>query len=198
MIDRDLQKHAREFKGYLDNNQYDVSDEGILFPKAHVSIQGEYFASSPGYADSVEKNLVTTEGLNHLLMVALKDTAKLNTFYLALFSGAYTPVAGLTAATFTGAATEITSGTEGYSEAVRQTWVPAAASGGVMDNYASKANFTIATASSVTVRGAALLSSNVKGGVTGVLISASRFAQDRTQYDTDVFTLGYRVSIAST
>jgi len=198
MLDKDLTKHGREFAGYLKNHQYDVSDEGIIFPKAGVQAIGEYFVSSPGYADSVEKNLIPTEGLNHLLMVGLKDTAKLNTFYLALYSGNYVPTAALTAANFASTATEITSNTEGYSESVRQTWTPAAASGGMIDNVASKANFTIETASSVTIRGAALLSSNVKGGTAGVLISAAKFTADRVQYDGDVFTLGYRVRLSST
>lgn len=197
MLDHSLIKHAQEFKGRLDNHDYELSDEGILFPKAGVQIVGEYFVSSPGYEDSIEKNLIPTEGLNHLLMVTLKDTAKLNTFYLALYSGNYVPAAALTAANFASTATEITSPTEGYSESVRQTWTPAAASGGMIDNVASKATFTIETATSVTVRGAALLSSNVKGGTAGVLISAARFSQDRVQYDTDAFTLGYRVRLTS-
>lgn len=198
MLDKDLTKHAREFKGHIDRHDYEVADGGILFPKAGALAVGEYFVSSPGYEDSIEHNLLPTEGLNHLLMVALKDTAKLNTFYLALYSGAYTPAAGLTGATFASSATELTSNTEGYSETVRQTWTPGSASSGAIDNVASKANFTIATATSVTIRGAALLSSNVKGGTAGVIISAARFAQDRVQYNTDVFTLGYRVRLSST
>ena len=48
MIDRDLQKHAREFKGYIDNHQYDVTDEGILFPKAGAMASGEYFFDTDG------------------------------------------------------------------------------------------------------------------------------------------------------
>ena len=193
MLDRDLIRHAKEFKGYIDNHQYEVSDEGVMFPRARVTIVGEYednYGRTP--------NLVPTEGLNHLLMVALKDTAKLNTFYLALYSGNYTPTATLTAANFTSTATEITSGSEGYSESVRQTWSPAAASSGVMDNYASKATFTIVTATSVTIRGAALLSSNVKGGTTGVLISAAKFGADRIEYNGNEYNLGYRVTAAAT
>ena len=198
MIDRDLLKHAREFKGYIDNHQYDVGATGVMFPTASVQISGEYLVSSPGYEDSIEPNLLPTEGLNHILRVALSNTAKLNTFYLSLFSGAYTPVAGLTAATYPAAATEITSGTEGYSEATRRTWTPAAAATGAIDNVASKAAFTIATATTVTIRGAALVSDSVKGATTGVIISAARFAQDRVQYDLDVFNLGYRVRLTST
>lgn len=193
MLDKDILKHAREFKGYLDNHQYEVSDEGIEFPRAKVMIFGEYednYGRTP--------NLVPTEGLNHILMVALSNTAKLNTFYLALYSGNYTPTAALTAANFTATATEIVSGTEGYSEATRQTWVPVITAAGVMDNYASKAVFTIATATSLTIRGAALLSASAKGATTGVLISAARYAQDRIEYDTNVYNLGYRVTAQAT
>lgn len=192
MIDNDIVRHAREFKREFRNHNYDVSDEGILFPRAKVWISGEY---EDNYG--VTPNLVPTEGLNHLLMVALKDTAKLNTFYLALFSGSYTPVAGVTAATFTSAASELTSDTEGYSESVRQTWSPGTAAAGVIDNYSSKADFTIATASSVTIRGAALLSSSAKGGTTGVLISIARFGADRTEYDGNLYSLGYRVTASA-
>lgn len=197
MMDRDLIKHAGEFKGYLDNHQYEASARGVMFPKAAVYVEGEYFVSSPGYADSIEPNLLPTEGLNHMLMVALSSTAKLNTFYLALFSGNYTPTSGLTAANFASTATEIVSGTEGYSESTRRTWTPAAASAGQIDNIATKAEFTIATATSITVRGAALLSEAAKGATTGVLISASRFAQNRVQYNSDIFSLGYRVRLTS-
>jgi hypothetical protein len=190
-----LTTHARELKGYMDRHQYDVTDQGIVFPKAGLIARGEYHISSPGYEDSVEHNLIPTEGMNHILMVALSNTAKLNSFYLALFSGNYTPVAGLTAANFAASATEIVSGTEGYTEATRPVWTPAAAASGAIDNLASRANFTIATATNITIRGAALLSSNVKGSTTGVIISAARFAVDRIQYNTDVFTMGYRVNL---
>jgi len=188
MIDNDLIKHAREFKGYLDSHKYEVSDEGIEFPRAKVMILGEYED-----AYGVTPNLVPTEGLNHILMVALSNTAKLNNFYLALYSGSYTPVAGLTAASFPSTATEITSGTEGYSDATRPAWTPAAAASGQIDSYASKATFTIATATQVTIRGAALLSEATKGSTAGVLISAARFAQDRVEYDGNSYGLGYRV-----
>jgi len=193
MIDKDIARHAREFRRDIANHKYDVSDEGVLFPKSRVWISGEY---EDNYG--VTPNLVPTEGLNHLLMVALSDTAKLNTFYLALYSADYTPVAGITAATFTSTATELTSNSEGYSETVRQTWTPAAAASGSIDNYASKADFTIATASSVTIRGAALLSASAKGATSGVLISIAKFATARVEYNGNLYSLGYRVTATAT
>ena len=93
MLDRDIIRHAGEFKSYLDNHQYEVSDTGIEFPKASVMLFGEYednYGRTP--------NLITTEGLNHILSVALRDGSKLNNFYLTIFSGNYTPTAALTAA----------------------------------------------------------------------------------------------------
>jgi hypothetical protein len=188
MIDKDLIKHAREFIGYLRNFKYERSDTGIEFPSAKVTIRGEYEDD-----EGRTPNLLPTEGMNHILMAALKDTAKLNSFYVALYSGNYTPVLGLTAATFTSAATELTSSTEGYSEATRQLWVPGTAAGGILDAYDNKANFTIATATAVTIRGAALLSDNVKGSTSGVIISAAKFSSDRVKYDDEIYSIGYRV-----
>lgn len=188
MLDRDIIRHAGEFKSYLDNHQYEVSDTGIEFPKASVMLFGEYednYGRTP--------NLITTEGLNHILSVALRDGSKLNNFYLAIFSGNYTPTATLTAATFAATATEIVSGTEGYSNATRPQWSPAAPVGGQIDNYTTKAEFNIVTATQVTIYGAALLSDAVKGSTSGVLISAARFASSRTEYNGNVYGLGYRV-----
>ena len=195
MIDRDLQKHAREFKGYLDNNQYDISDEGIFFPKANALAIGEYSVRSPGYADEVVTNLIPHQGMNYILMTALKQGPAQPNFYTALYSGNYTPTNALTAANFAATATEIASSTEGYSEPTRQLWTPADAAAGVMDSYANESVFTIATASSLTIRGMALLSSNVKGGVSGVLISAALLPNARIQYNGDLFKTGYRVRL---
>ena len=54
MIDKDLLKHAREFKGYLDNHQYDVTDEGILFPKAGAISSGN-ISSTPTASDPTRR-----------------------------------------------------------------------------------------------------------------------------------------------
>ncbi len=195
MIDRDLQKHAREFKGYIDNHQYDVTDEGILFPKAGALASGEYFYDSNGADPESTANLLPTQGLNYLLETSLRNGAQQTQWYLAIFSGAYTPVAGVTASTFTSSATEITSASEGYTETTRRPWTSVAASGGVTDNVADRAAFTIASANEVTIRGAALLSDPIKGGTNGVLLSIARFTNARTESSGNVFNLGYRVRL---
>lgn len=195
MIDKDLQKHAREFKGYLDTHQYDVTDEGILFPKAGALASGEYFYDSNGANPESTANLLPTQALNYLLEAGMRGGVAHTQWYLAIFSGAYTPVSGVTAATFTSAATEITSASEGYTETTRRPWTSVAASGGFTDNVADRAAFTIASANEVTIRGAALLSDPIKGGTNGVLLSIARFTNARTESSGNVFNLGYRVRL---
>lgn len=195
MIDKDLRKHAREFKGYLDTHQYDVTDEGILFPKAGALASGEYFYDSNGANPESTANLLPTQALNYLLEAGMRGGVAHTQWYLAIFSGAYTPVSGVTAATFTSAATEITSASEGYTETTRRPWNSVVASGGVTDNVADRAAFTIASANEITIRGAALLSDPVKGGTNGVLMSIARFTNARTESSGNVFNLGYRVRL---
>lgn len=197
-IDRELQKHSREFANALRNHQYEKTEGGeLFFPKQHAFISGVYTHNVNGQDERIDSNLVVTEGMNHMLDVVLHGTTAVGTWYFGLYSGNYTPVATLTAATFTSATTEITSTTEGYSESTRQAFVEAAAASGSTNNTASKAAFTIATASSVSVWGAGLLSSSTRGGTSGTLLSAAKFSAVRTLYDTDVFNLGYTITLSS-
>lgn len=196
-IDRDLLKHSREFATALRNHQYEISDAGVHFPKQGAIVSGLYTHDVNGQDVRDDHNIVVTEGLNHILDVALHATTPVTTWYFALFSANVTPVNTWTAANFTANATEITSNTEGYSETTRQAFVEAAASAGSTNNTASKAAFTIATATSITVWGAGLLSSNVKGGTTGTLLSSAKFSAARTLYNTDVFNLGYTLTLTS-
>lgn len=195
MIDKLLMKHAGEFLRYLRNNQYEVSPGGVHFPKARATASGEYSFDSNGQNQGMASNLVPVQGLNYLLMTGLKRGAAQPNFYLALFSNAYTPVPGLTAASFAAQAGEIVSLTEGYTEVTRPEWLPADAAAGVIGNSDNRAAFTIATSAELTIRGAALLSDPVRGGTNGVLISAARFPTDRKEYAGSVFNLGYRVKL---
>lgn len=190
-----MRNDKRELLNQLDKGQYEETESGILLPEAGVLASGQYFIDSTGYAPEVSDNTLTTEGLNYLLETGLRGGAALPSFFVALFANDYTPTAALTAAQFPATAGEITSSTEGYSETERQAWTPAAATGGMMDNTAALSQFTIATATSLTIRGAALLSSNLKGATVGKLISATKFSHARTQYNGDTFTTGYRITL---
>lgn len=199
MIDTDLQKHGAEFARAIAANKFErTGDErGIYVPGAKAFISGTYFHDVNGKDERVDPNLLPDEGLLYLLSCGLYNGTKLGTWYLGLYAANYTPLPGLTAASFPATASEITSGAEGYSEATRPIWLPSAPATNAIDNLANKAAFTIVTASSLTVNGAALVSDAAKGAVTGVLASATKFAAARTLYNTDVFNVAYRVQLTS-
>jgi len=197
-LDRDLIKHAGEFRRSLSNLKFErTEDGGIYFPAAHAIARGMYAHDVNGLDERFDPNILPTEGLNYLLDIGLGAGSQLTAWYLGLFSGAVTPTSTLTAANWTSTLTEITSGSEGYSESTRVAWTPASASGGSATNTASKAAFTIITASNVTVEGAVMASASAKGATTGKVASASRFSTPRTLSDGDSFNVGYTVTLTS-
>lgn len=191
-------KHAREFLRHIRNHKWErAGDGGLLIAPAHAVITNYYEHDLNGKDLQRDYNLLTVEGLTYLLTVGFYNGTKAASWYLSLYGGNYTPTSGLTQASYPATASEITSNTEGYSETTRPAWTLAAPASGSATNVASKAAFTIATASSVTIYGAALHSESTKGGVTGTCASAKKFATARTAYNTDVFNLGYVTSITS-
>jgi hypothetical protein len=140
-------------------------------------------------------NLITTEGLAHLLNVALGATPKPAAYYLALFAGSTTPANNWTAANFATVASEIVSLSEGYSSPTRPVWTPENATSNQIDNMAAPAQLTIVTSSQLNVTGAAMLTTSARGGTTGVLVSASKYAVERTFQNGDTYQVGYRISL---
>ncbi len=198
MIDRDIAKHARELRRNVDNGHFERTEGGILLPKMGAQLKGVYYHSVNGKDERIDENLIPDEGLNYLLNAAvLGGATALSAWYIALWNANVTPDGTYTAANFASTAGEITSTTEGYTEATRPAWQASLTATGTADNLAARADFTIATASSVVIRGAAVLSDSTRGGTTGVLLSIARFAQDRTQYDTDIFSVGYKLVLTS-
>lgn len=193
-------KHAREFYDVIARNKHEVTGDarGIYIPTAKAFLSGAYIHDVNGEDERVDPNLLTDQGLLYLLSTGLYNGPKLAVWYLALYASNYTPLPGLTAASFPATAGEITSNSEGYIESTRPIWTPSApAVGNLIDNLANKAAYTIATASSLTVNGAVLVSEAAKGAITGTLVSATKFAASRLLYDTDVFNLAYRVQVTS-
>lgn len=175
--------------------RFDITPWGIYFPRNGINVNGEYFARvNGGDWEKDGDNLVVTEGLVHILNVALGATAKPAGYFLAIFSGSTAPAANWTAASFAAVANEIVSQTEGHTGATRPAWTPGAATTGSIDNLASAAQLTIATASQLNVTGAALLTSSQRGGTTGTLVSASAFAAPRVFQNGDLYELGYRLN----
>jgi hypothetical protein len=136
-------------------------------------------------------NLVPLEGRQHILSIIGNAGTQVTTWYVGLFEGNYTPVAGDTMAAFPAAATECTA----YSESVRQEWIEAAPSAGVITNSASKASFTANTTK--TAYGAFLSSSSVKGGTSGTLLSAGRFATSKAVDSGDVLRVTGSLTLTS-
>ena len=186
----------REVSKALAQGDFQVTDDGILFPRQGILAKGEYFGRVNGGTWEKEgDNLITTEGLAHILNVALGATAKPAGYFLALFSGAAAPAANWTAAGFAATANEITSMSEGYTAATRPAWTPGTATANSIDNLTAVASVTIATAASLNVTGAALLTNSTRGGTGGVLVSASKYAAARTFQNNDTYEIGYRLNL---
>lgn len=196
-IDAGLRKHAAEFLGFIRNNKYERTESGLYFPRAKVFARGMYEHDVNGLDLQFSPNLVPTEGLNHLLSVACNGGTAVATWYLGLYSGNVSPASTWTAANVASNATEITSTSEGYSGSTRKEFTEAAPSGGAISNTASKAAFTIATATQLSVYGAFLASASARGATTGTLLSATKFASQRLLNDADVFNLGYTLTLTS-
>jgi len=123
-------------------------------------------------------NLVVDQGLNYALNASFGQTSALTSWYIGLFEGNYTPVAGVTAATIAGLATETTA----YTSGTRPAWTTVSATAKSLTNSASRASFTFNATK--TIYGAFLVSSSTKSGTSGTLFSAARFTTAKT-VDTD-------------
>lgn len=179
----------------IDRGEYTEKDNQITFNQlGGISFKGEYFDRVNGGEWRRAENLVVNEGIAHILNVALGAKAKTAKYYLALFSGNTAPVATWTALSFAAVASEVVSGTEGYTNATRPEWVPVDTNGNSIDNMAAAAQLTIATSGTLTVTGAALLTNSTKGGTTGTLVSASKYPVARTFQNGDIYEIGYRLS----
>ena len=185
----------QELAAELRAERFDLTPEGVYFPRQSVLAAGEYFDRVNGGEWSRTPNLVVNEGMAHILNVALGATAKPTGYFLALFNGAATPQANWTAASFAATAGEIVSMSEGYTSPTRPAWTPGVAATNSIDNMAAVATVTIAATSQISVTGAAMLTSSVRGGTTGVLVSATRYASERTFQNGDTYDIGYRLSL---
>lgn len=162
---------------------------------SNLTIKGEYFERINGGEWVKSQNLVTDEGLTHLLNVALGSTPKPNGYFITLFGASATPQANWNAQNFSATASEIVSMSEGYASATRPKWTAQNTSTNSIDNMQSAARFEIKTDSTLTVQGAALLTSSTKGGTDGVLVSAIKFNAPRVFQNGDTYELGYRISL---
>lgn len=160
-----------------------------------IRAKGEYFERINGGEWVKSDNLVTDEGLTHILNVAFGTTPKPQAYYVALYGASATPQANWTAQNFASTASEIVSMSEGYNSATRPKWTPENTSSNSIDSIKSAAVFNIVTDSTLTVQGAGLITSANKGSTDGVLVSAIKFNAPRVFQNGDVYEIGYRISL---
>lgn len=192
----DMVKHHAEFARAIRNGRYEESENGIYMPQQAVFIGGVFNVEHRNKRGElcgrdISPNLVPTEGLNHILSVVVAGGSQVATWYMGLFEGNYTPVAGVTAATVTSAATECTA----YDEAARVAFVEGSASGGTISNSASRAEFTMNATK--TVYGAFLASASAKSATSGSLLAIARFSASRAVIDDDVLAVRYDLTVTS-
>ena len=132
-----------------------------------------------------KKNLITTEGLNHILDTQFHAGTQTTTWYIGL-KGAGTPAAGDTMASHASWA-EITD----YS-GDRKEWTEGAASAGSMTNTSS-ADFSIT--GTATIAGAFL--NTAATGTAGTLYGVVDFASARSVISGDTLQVTVTVTAAS-
>lgn len=134
-----------------------------------------------------ETNVMTDEGITHVLDVVLSAGAQKTAWYISLFNDDYVPTI---ADTYQSPGyTETTN----YSGA-RPTWQEAGVSAKVITNSANVASFTMSATE--TIFGGSLVSANTKGDtVSGeVLLCSTAFANDRGVENEDVLKVTATIS----
>lgn len=190
-----FQRFAREFRRVLSNHRYEKKENGDLFLPAQGLVFSGVWSHSLNNGPYVEdQNLVVNEGLNYFLSVALAQGVQIANFYVAPYSGAYTPVATLNAASFNTNATEFTN----YTETTRPLWVEGSVASQVVNNNSTPALITISNGGVTTVSGAALISESTKNSSAGTLISCVRFSAARTGLtQNDELRFKYQIAASS-
>ena len=189
-----MHKHRAEALRRLQANEYEITDDGgVLIQKMGLNFSGVFQTQVNDGPWSMDPNIVVNQGIMYLLTTGLAQGAAGAAFYVAPFSGAITPAATLTGATFTATATEYTA----YAETARVLWAKDAAASNAIGNLTTAALFTINGAGG-TIRGAGLLSTAAKNDVTGNLIAAARFSVDKIMAAAEELRIKYSLTGTST
>lgn len=138
-------------------------------------------------------NIITNEGLDHILDVVLHGTTPVSPWYCSIFESNSTPGSGWTYDTY--ADSDVTEWNAGYDESTRPEYEEAAASSQSTTNSANKATFT--ANATKTLYGAALVSVNTKGDHgAGTLLCAGTFTASQPVISGNVVELTYTITAA--
>lgn len=160
-------------------------------------LHGEYFFTDrPGSTElRFCPNLVVDQGLMKALGLLFYSDAKVPDWYVTMFSGSTAPTSTLTAANVAATLGEITSTTEGFSNATRPKFVASAPVANTVSNDAAMATFNIVATTSIPATGGIIVSSDVRGGTSGTLYSAALWDAPRELFNGESFKLGYQTSL---
>ena len=175
------------------------TESGLLVPKANLFVGGEFivehFRKGECLSISHSKNKIPNAMLNHILNSVFAGSSAITTWYVGIYKNNYIPLATDTLSggflTSAGEAAAVTD----YDEATRREYVEASSTAQSMTNSASKATFTINTATSYTVYGAFLCSA--ASGSTGTLAAAVLLSTAKAVTDLDVLYITYTIAAAS-
>jgi len=178
----------REMRRHFRNGHYWLTGDGIFFPRLRIGWRGRFESwINDGLAYSLDKNLLCTEGANHVLDNGLNGA----TYYVGIYGGAVNPATTWTGSNVVSNSTETTN----YDEAARPSWSDNAASSGSKTSSAASV-FTATTA--MTVNGAFLISVNTKGVAGGTLINAVRRSAEETIAAASTYNVSPSVTLTDT
>jgi hypothetical protein len=137
-------------------------------------------------------NLFPTAALNDILKVYLSanGAGTLKTaWFVGIFEGNYTPVAGDLMSTFVANSTESTA----YAEATRRTLTLSTPASGSTNNTASRATFTMNATK--TIYGAFISDNSAKSSTTTMLLSAAKFSTSKALEADDQLLVGATLTL---
>ena len=145
-------------------------------------------------------NIIPVEGRNFYLDATLKEASQPTDWYVGLIDDTnWTEVASDdTAAKISTTKNHPTTNDwqelDDYSESTRPVLTLGTVASGSVDNSASKASYSINA--TVTIRGAFVVSSSVKGGTAGTLLSAGAFSSTRSAQNGDTLNVTVTLTMA--
>lgn len=142
---------------------------GFVWQGELVSADGEVIFAGPPVS-----NLIPQAGINHIAGLIRGTGVSVPTWYIGVGEGNFVPSAATTAADLPSTVQECTA----YAEATRPVWDNSYDGVSIITSLTSRAEFTF-TADKRLYTGF-LVSTDVKGGSAGVLLSIARF---QTPYD---------------
>jgi hypothetical protein len=179
-----LQSNPGEVARALRTHRYEKSDGGILLNDSRVFLGGAIKCTD--YRDhssevmAIDANTLLTEGLVNALNTLFPPAggyAQIPQWYIAPFSGNYTPDAALTAATFPGTATEFIA----YANPTRHPLtIAAAATTPSTGNTGNQALLVFNAGGPYSIYGAAIVSQSGKGTTGGKAFACVRLATPKT------------------